>query len=39
LALNSAGAPGDIDADVLEVVLARAPHADQLVTVGEVRRG
>ena len=29
----------DLDADVLEVVHARALHADQLVAVGSVRRG
>ena len=28
----------DLDADVLEVVLARAMHADQIVAVGNVRR-
>ena len=29
----------DLDADVLEVVHARALHADQVVAVGDVRRG
>ena len=29
----------DLDADVLEVVHARALHADQIVTVGNVQRG
>ena len=29
----------DLDADVLEVVLARAVHADQIVAVGDVRAG
>ena len=30
---------GDLDAEVLEVVLARAVHADQIVAVGNVPRG
>src|SRR3712207_7498047 len=30
---------GDLEADVPQVVLARAVHADQIVTVGDVRRG
>ena len=46
-ALARAGDPGehrqpalrDLDADVLEVVLARAVHADQVVAVGDVQRG
>ena len=29
----------DLDADVPEVVLARALHADQIVAVGNVQRG
>ncbi len=30
---------GDLDADVLQIVHARAVHADQIVAVGAVRRG